>query len=141
MKSDYDKMDVMIGNENSNPIETEFAITIEGSTNHYETESNSHPMGYSSQENEQRDFDHENAIPRRERFLRSLETFTKEINLRLCQEFDSMMSMMHSQITRAMGSAIAGRVIPEIQTLVSSLSSGNRDTESGSSSKIQENSD
>ena len=36
---------------------------------------------------------------------------------------------------------MAERVIPEIQNLVSSLSFGNRDTESGSSSNNQENDD
>ena len=48
---------------------------------------------------------------------------------------DSMMSVMHSQINRAMSSEIAERVLPEIQNMMSSLSSGNRDTESGLSSK------
>ena len=59
----------------------------------------------------------------------------------LPQEMDSMMSMMHSQINYALSSAIAERVIPEIQIMVRSLSSGNRDTESGSSSNNQENND
>ena len=68
-----------------------------------------------------------------------METFTNEINLRLSQEMDSMMSMMHSQINRAINSAIAERVIPEIQNMLSSLSSGNRNTESGSSLNNQEN--
>ena len=54
---------------------------------------------------------------------------------------DSMMPMMHSQFNRAISSAMAERVIPEIQNLVSSLSSGNGDTESGSSSNNQENID
>ena len=49
--------------------------------------------------------------------------------------------MMHSQINRAKSSAIAERVITEIQNMVSSLSSGNRDTDSGSSSNNQGNID
>ena len=63
-----------------------------------------------------------------------METFTSEINMRLSQEMDSMMSMMHSQIIRAISTAIAERVIPEIHKIVSSRSSpGNRDTEASSS--------
>ena len=45
------------------------------------------------------------------------------------QEMDSMMSMMHSQINRAITTAIAERVIPEIQNIANSMSStGHRDT-------------
>ena len=66
-------------------------------------------------------------------------TFTSEFNMRLAQEMDSMMSMMHNQINRAISTAIAERVIPEIQNIVSSRSSsGNRDTEASSSPNSQE---
>ena len=68
-----------------------------------------------------------------------MQTFSNEINMRLSQEMDAMMSMMHSQINRPISSAISERVIPEIQNIMSSISSGNRDTESGSSSNNQEN--
>ena len=51
-----------------------------------------------------------------------------------------MMSMMHNQTNRAISTAIAERVIPEIQNIVSSMSSsGNRDTEASSSPNSQEN--
>ena len=42
--SDFDNMDVMNGNDNVNHTEREreLANTIEGSANHYDTESNSH---------------------------------------------------------------------------------------------------
>ena len=51
-----------------------------------------------------------------------------------------MMAMMHSQIKRAINTAMAERVISEIQNMVSSLSSsGNRDTEASSSPNSQEN--
>ena len=83
MMSDFDNMDVMIGKENINPIERELANTIEGSTNHYDTESKSHPRGNSFQENEFRDSGHVNAIPRQDRFLESMEVFLNENNLRL----------------------------------------------------------
>ena len=50
------------------------------------------------------------------------------------------MSMMHSQINRAISNAITERVIPEIQNVVSSMSSsGNRDTEASASPNSQEN--
>ena len=68
-----------------------------------------------------------------------METFTSEFNMRLSQEMDSMMSMMHSQTNRAIRTAIAERVILEIQNVVSCMSfSGNRDTEASSSPKSQE---
>ena len=59
--------------------------------------------------------------------------------MRLSQEMDSLMSMMHSRVKKAISSAINDRVIPEIQNLMSSLSSGHRDTESGMSGNDQEN--
>ena len=53
---------------------------------------------------------------------------------------DSKMSMMHSQISRAIGAAIAEKVLPEIQNIVSSMSSsGNQDTEASLSPNSQEN--
>ena len=61
-----------------------------------------------------------------------METFPSEFNLSLPQDMDSMMSLMHSQINRAISSAKTERVIPEIQNIVSSTSSSrNRDAESG----------
>ena len=51
-----------------------------------------------------------------------------------------MMSMMHSQINRAISNAITESVIPEIQSIVSSMSSsGSRDTEASASPNSQEN--
>ena len=50
------------------------------------------------------------------------------------------MSMMHSQINGAITTAIAGRVIPEIQNIANSMSStGHRDTEANLSPTSQEN--
>ena len=66
---------------------------------------------------------HDNIIPRQDRFQETMETFTSEFNMRLSQQMDSMMSMMHSQIHRAISTALAERVIPEIQNIVSSMSS------------------
>ena len=51
-----------------------------------------------------------------------------------------MLSMVHSQINRAINTALSERVIPEIQNIVSSMSSsGNRDTEASMSPCSQEN--
>ena len=70
-----------------------------------------------------------------------MEIFSNEINLGLSQEMDSLLSMMHSQINRAISSAISDRVVPEIEKITSSLLSGQRDTESGVSVKNQESSE
>ena len=51
-----------------------------------------------------------------------------------------MMSMMHSQINRAITTAIAERNIPEIQNIANSMSStGHRDAEASMSPNSQEN--
>ena len=51
-----------------------------------------------------------------------------------------MTSMMHSQINRAITTAIAERVIPEIQNIANLMSStGHRDTEASLSTNSQEN--
>ena len=73
--------------------------------------------------------------------MESMEIFSNEINMRLCQEMDSLMSMMHSHINRAIRSAISDVVTPEIQNMMGSLSSGERDTEYGTSTSNQENSE
>ena len=50
------------------------------------------------------------------------------------------MAMVHNQINRAINTAISEKVLPEIQNIVSSMSSsGNRDTEAGMSPSSQEN--
>ena len=59
--------------------------------------------------------------------------------MRLSQEIDSLMSVIESQINRAINSAINDRWIPEIQNIMGSLSSGHRDTESEMSGNDQEN--
>ena len=70
-----------------------------------------------------------------------METFSNEINMRLSQETDAIMSLMHSRINRAISSTISEKVIPEIQNIVRSMSSENRDTETRSSIINYENRD
>ena len=130
--SDMDNLDVMIGNENA--LERELAGVIDQSSVHGDMEIGSHSR------NDFRDFIHENEPHGQNDIRQSFETFSNEFNLRLSQEMDSMMAMVHGQINRAISTAIAEKVIPEIQNIVSSMSSsGNRDTEASTSPSSQEN--
>ena len=140
MMSDFDNLDVMVGSDNIYPIKRELANAIEESSVQYDTESNLPAREDFPQENEFRNQNYGNNFPRHGGILESLETFTNEVNLRLYQEMDSMMSMVHAQINRAISSAISGKVIPEIRNIVSWMSSsGNRDAETSSSPDSQEN--
>ena len=133
MMSDIDNLDVMLGNGSENLIERELADAIEQSSVQGDYEGNEYQRNNYS-------FVHENEPMRHDEFRQSFETFTNEFNLRLSQEMDSMMSMVHNQINRAISTAISERVIPEIQNIVSSMSSsGNRDTEASLSPSSQEN--
>ena len=92
------------------------------------------------QRSDYRVFTYENDPLRQNDVRQSFETFSNGFDLRLSQEMDSMMSMVHNQISRAISTAISVRVIPEIQNIVSSMSSsGNRDTEASMSPNSQEN--
>ena len=123
MMSDFENMDVMIGNKNTNPIERKLSKMIGNVTNDQDIESNPQSSRYETHENEFGHYAHEKAIPRQDKFQETLEIFTSEFNMRLSQETDSMMSLMHSQINRAISTAITEREIPEIQNIVSSISS------------------
>ena len=67
-----------------------------------------------------------------------MEMLSGELNLRLSQVRDTLMIILRVQISRAIKSAINDRVIPEIQNAMGTLSSGEKDTESGSSPYNQE---
>ena len=73
---DFDNMDVVLSDENSNPVERELAKTINNSVSHNDTETFSNNMGYSSQENETMDFNVENEFPRHDRLRESMENFS-----------------------------------------------------------------
>ena len=134
MMSDVDNLDVMPGNRNENPIEREIADAIGQSSVQVDYEANEY------QRNKYGNFIQENEPLRQSEVRQSFETFTNKFNLRLSQEIDFMMSMVHSQINRAISTAISERAIPEIQNIVSSMSSsGNRDTEASMSPSSQEN--
>ena len=106
MMSDFENMDVMIGNENTNPIERELSNKIGNGVNDQDIESNPQSSRYETHENELGHYAHENAIPRQDRVQQTLETFTSEFNKRLSQKMDSMMSLMHSKTNRAKSAAI-----------------------------------
>ena len=134
MMSDFNYLDVMLGNENNNPIEREITDAIEQSSAHEDANTNTYHR------NEYRDFTYENDFLMQNEVTQSFETFSNEFNLRLSQEMDSMMSMMHSQINRAITTAIVERVILEIQKIANSMSStGHRETETSVSPNRQEN--
>ena len=94
MMSDFENLDVMLGNINNNPIEREITEAIDQSSTHEDADTNAY------QENEYRKYLHENDLLRQNEVRQSFETFSNEFNLRLSQEMDSMMSMMHSQINK-----------------------------------------
>ena len=103
----------MLGNPGENPIERQLADAIEQSSVQGDYEANEYQRNNYSfvQENE----------PLRHKIRQSFETFTNEFNLRLSQEMDSMMSMVHNQMNRAISTAISERMIPEIQNIVTKL--------------------
>ena len=101
MMSDFENVDVMIGNENINPFERELSNMIGNVVDDQDIESSLQSSRYGTHENEFGHYDYENVIARQDRDQETLETFTSEFNMRLSQEMDSMMSLMHSQINRA----------------------------------------
>ena len=104
--SDFENTYVILGSSNVSPTERELLNVIGYLEKHCDIVSNSQPREDDSQENGFGHYVHEN-----------------EFNMRLSQEMDSMMSMMHSQMIRAISTPIAERVIPEIQNIVGSMSS------------------
>ena len=111
MLSDYDNLDLMLGNENNNPIERELAEAIDQSSAHGDDDTNVY------HENEFRDYLHENEPLRQNEVRQSFEAFSSEFNLRLSQEMESMVSIMHSQINRAITTAIAEELFQKSRIL------------------------
>ena len=117
MMSYIDILDVMLGNGIVNSIERELVDAIEQSSVQGDNDTNMHLR------NDCKDFAYENDAFRQIDVRQSFETFSNEFTLRLFQEMDSMMSMVHNQTNRAISTAISERVIQEIQNIVSSMSS------------------
>ena len=112
MMSDFESMDIMIGNGESNPIEWELSSAIEESSVLGDVESNMFST------NEFRQTSYENNVPRQNEPRDYMESFSNGFHLRLSQEMDFMMAMMHSQINRAISSTISERIIPEIKNII-----------------------
>ena len=122
----------MLGSDNNNPIGRELADAIEQSSVHEDTNTNTYPR------NVYGNFTYENDSVRQNDVRQSFQAFSNGFNLRLSQEMDSMMSLMHSQINRVITTAIAERVIPEYQNIANSMSStSHRDTEASMSPNSQ----
>ena len=60
--------------------------------------------------------------------MESIDIFSNEISMRRSRKMESQMSLMHSQINRAISSAISDKLIHEIQKMMSSLSSRQTNT-------------
>ena len=120
MLSDYDNMDVMLGDGNSNSIERELdsLINVPDGRRDYRSFPN---RENSSQENEIRDINNQNEPVREERLIVSINTLSGEMNARMSREMETMMDFMQNQISRAINCAISERIIPEIQNMVGNL--------------------
>ena len=120
MLSDYDNMDVMLGDGNSNSIERELdsLINVPDGRRDYGPFPN---RENSSQENEIRDINNQNEPVREERLVESINTLSSEMNARMSREMETMMDFMQNQISRAINCAISERIIPEIQNMVGNL--------------------
>ena len=137
MSTDNDR-DMMLGGTNSNYIEKKFEIVLNHSLGQGDTEA---ILTYKipSQQIENRNIGCRIETTRSDRHLESMELLSEELNLRLSQVTDSLMNFLQVQITRAINSAINDKMVPEIQYIMGTLSSGQRDTESGSSPNNQDN--
>ena len=120
MLSDYGNMDVMLSEGNSNSIERELDSLINVPEGQQDFQSFPNREN-SSQENEIRDIDSRNDPVRGSRLIESIKMLSGEMNARTSREMETMMDLMHSQISRAITSAISERIIPEIQNMVESL--------------------
>ena len=137
MRSNDNNRDMMLGGINSNSIERKFEIIINHSLGQGDTEA---ILTYKipSQQIENRNNGCRIETTRSDRHLESMEMLSEELNIRLSQVADSLMNILKVQITKAINSAINNSVIPEIQNAIVTLSSGQRDPESGSSQNNQE---
>ena len=115
LMSDLDNLDPMLGNGNNNPIERELTSAIVECSVQGDVEDDIH------QRSDYRDFPYENDPLKQNDVRQSFETFSNDFNLRLSQEMDSMMSMVHNQINIAISTAISERVIPETRNIVNSM--------------------
>ena len=138
MRSNDNNRDMMLGGINSSSIERKYEVIIKHSLGQGDNEA---ILTYNipSQKIENRNNGCRIETTRSDRHLESMERLSEELNLRLSQVADSLMNILQVQITEAIISAINNSVIPEIQNAMGTLSSGQRDTESGSSQNNHDN--
>ena len=114
MLSDYGHMDVMLGEGKSNSIERE--LDSLNNVPERQQDFQSFPnRDVSSLENEIRDIDSRNEPVRESRLMESINMFSGEVNAKMSQEMETMMDVMHTQISRAISSAISERIIPYVR--------------------------
>ena len=83
MMSDFENLDVMLGNCNNNPIERKLADAIDQSSAHGDADTNAY------QGSDYRDYLHENDLLRGNEVRQSFETFSNDFYLRLYEVNDS----------------------------------------------------
>ena len=120
MLSDYENMDIMLGDGNSNSIERELDSLINVPERQQDFQSFPNREN-SSQENEIRDIDNRNELVMESRLVESINMLFGEMNAKMSREMEAMMDLMQSQISRAISSAISERIIPEVQNMVENL--------------------
>ena len=86
---DFENIDVLIGNENTNSLERELGNAIGETSVLGDIESNMHPK------NEFRETDCEKNDHRPKEARDYMKAFSNEFNPRLSEEMDSMMAIMH----------------------------------------------
>ena len=81
--SDFENMDVILGNDNINPVERELSCVNGNSENLCDTESNLQFRDKNPQGNVFGLYVHENIVHGQDKFQETMETFTCEFNMRL----------------------------------------------------------
>ena len=137
MRSNDNNMDMMLGEKNSIYIERKLEHKI------------NHALGkgvtvalpsykYISQQIDNRNIGSRMRTTRPDRPLESMEMLSEEMNLRLSQVIDSLFNILQVQLSRAINSVINDRMIPEIQSIMSSMFFGQREIESGTPTNNQD---
>ena len=111
MLSDYDNMDVMLGDRNSITRELHSLITVPERQQNFQSFPN---RKKSSQENEIGDLGNRNEPVREGRLMESISMLSGEMNARMFRELRTVMDSMQTQISRAISCAISERLKREV---------------------------
>ena len=129
-------MDIMLGQIKPNSIERELERVLNGPERETKSSALRHKEN-SSQGNGIRDIGDGNSFSGRDGLLVSIEILSDKMNTRLSQEMDLLMNMTHTQINRAIISAISDRVFSEIQIKFWNLALNQKGTGTGTSTYDQ----